>query len=110
MIRPLHLLFILVIDVIWAFNTLAIKYAVEAVDPVTAVFLRYVREALGTTVVGDALVDLFRSAPPGVVARFLSERASPLEARARLLFPACRQCHSTAPARRVGLTAIGLSL
>lgn len=41
MIRPLHLLFILVIDVIWAFNTLAIKYAVEAVDPITAVFLRY---------------------------------------------------------------------
>lgn len=44
-----------------------------------AVFLRYVRGTLGTDEVGDALVDLFRRAPPSVVARFLSERASPLD-------------------------------
>jgi len=40
--RPAHLAFIALIDLIWAFNIVAIKYAVEVVEPLTAVFLRYV--------------------------------------------------------------------
>ena len=36
-----HLAFIALIDLIWAFNIVAIKYAVEVVPPLTAVFLRY---------------------------------------------------------------------
>lgn len=36
-----HLAFIALIDLVWAFNIVAIKYAVEVVSPLTAVFLRY---------------------------------------------------------------------
>jgi O-acetylserine/cysteine efflux transporter len=39
--RPAHLALIALIDLIWAFNAIAIEYAVEAVPPLTAVFLRY---------------------------------------------------------------------
>jgi O-acetylserine/cysteine efflux transporter len=39
--HPAHLAFIALIDVIWAFNIVAIKYAVEVIPPLTAVFLRY---------------------------------------------------------------------
>ena len=39
--RPAHLAFIALIDLIWAFNIVAIKYAVEVVQPITAVLLRY---------------------------------------------------------------------
>ena len=39
--RPSHLAFMALIDLIWAFNIVAIKYAVDVVPPLTAVFLRY---------------------------------------------------------------------
>lgn len=39
--RASHLAFILLIDLIWGFNIVAIKYAVEVVPPLTAVFIRY---------------------------------------------------------------------
>lgn len=39
--RPLHLAMILMIDVVWALNTLAIKYSVEAIPPLAAVCVRY---------------------------------------------------------------------
>lgn len=39
--RPAHLALIALIDLIWAFNAVAIKFAVEVVQPITAVFLRY---------------------------------------------------------------------
>ncbi|MEE4349938.1 MAG: DMT family transporter [Pacificimonas sp.] len=38
---PIHLLFILVIDLCWAFNIIAVKVAVDAAGPLTAVTLRY---------------------------------------------------------------------
>jgi len=39
--KPLHLAFILLIDVIWAGNIVAVKAAVDAAGPITAVLLRY---------------------------------------------------------------------
>lgn len=39
--KPAHLAFILLIDLIWAFNIVAVKEAIEAVGPLTAVFIRY---------------------------------------------------------------------
>ena len=39
--KPRHLALILLIDLIWAFNIVAVKLAVEAVQPITAVALRY---------------------------------------------------------------------
>ncbi|MGB3723502.1 MAG: DMT family transporter [Pacificimonas sp.] len=39
--RPLHLAFILFIDLCWALNIIAVKLAVEAIDPLAAVTLRY---------------------------------------------------------------------
>lgn len=39
--KPAHLALILLIDVIWAFNIVAVKEAVEAAQPLTAVALRY---------------------------------------------------------------------
>ena len=39
--RASHLAFIALIDLIWAFNIVAIKYAIDVVPPLTAVFLRY---------------------------------------------------------------------
>lgn len=40
--RPLHLTFIALIDLIWAFNAVAVKYSVEEAQPLAAVCLRYV--------------------------------------------------------------------
>ncbi len=40
--KPRHLALILLIDVIWAFNLVAVKEAVEAARPITAVALRYI--------------------------------------------------------------------
>ncbi|MBV7255185.1 DMT family transporter [Pacificimonas sp. WHA3] len=40
--RPLHLAFILFIDLCWALNIVAVKLAVEATEPLAAVTLRYV--------------------------------------------------------------------
>ncbi|MGB7404415.1 MAG: DMT family transporter, partial [Pacificimonas sp.] len=42
MIRPLHLMFVLFIDLCWALNIVAVKMAVDAIEPMTAVTLRYV--------------------------------------------------------------------
>ncbi len=39
--KPRHLALILLIDVIWAFNIVAVKEAVESAQPITAVALRY---------------------------------------------------------------------
>ncbi len=39
--KPAHLALILFIDLLWAGNIVAVKYAVEAAQPLTAVFLRY---------------------------------------------------------------------
>ncbi len=39
--KPAHLALILFIDLIWAGNIVAVKVAVEAAQPLTAVFLRY---------------------------------------------------------------------
>ncbi len=39
--KPRHLALILLIDVIWAFNIVAVKEAVTAAQPITAVALRY---------------------------------------------------------------------
>ncbi|OYU16201.1 MAG: EamA family transporter [Alphaproteobacteria bacterium PA4] len=39
--KPAHLALILLIDVVWAFNIVAVKEAVEAAQPITAVALRY---------------------------------------------------------------------
>ncbi len=39
--KPAHLALILLIDVIWGFNIVAVKLAVEAAQPITAVALRY---------------------------------------------------------------------
>ncbi|WP_310496262.1 DMT family transporter [Sandarakinorhabdus sp.] len=39
--KPLHLAFILLIDLIWAGNIVAVKAAVDAAGPITAVLLRY---------------------------------------------------------------------
>jgi len=39
--KPAHLAFILFIDVVWAFNIVAVKEAIVAVGPLTAVFFRY---------------------------------------------------------------------
>ena len=39
--KPSHLALILLIDVVWAFNIVAVKEAVEAAQPITAVALRY---------------------------------------------------------------------
>lgn len=38
---PLHLLFILFIDICWAMNMIAVKVAVDAIDPLAAATLRY---------------------------------------------------------------------
>jgi O-acetylserine/cysteine efflux transporter len=40
--KPAHLAFVLFIDVIWGFNIVAIKEAIAAMGPLTAVFFRYV--------------------------------------------------------------------
>lgn len=40
--NPAHLAFILLIDLIWALNIVALKEAIIAIGPLTAVFLRYV--------------------------------------------------------------------
>ena len=39
--RPQHILFILLIDLLWAFNIVAIKESVLAMPPLLAVALRY---------------------------------------------------------------------
>lgn len=39
--KPAHLAFILLIDVIWAFNIVAIKYALGEIGPLAAVCVRY---------------------------------------------------------------------
>ncbi|HPU16088.1 MAG TPA: DMT family transporter [Polymorphobacter sp.] len=39
--KPIHIAFILLIDLIWAGNVVAIKYSVDAVAPLMAVTLRY---------------------------------------------------------------------
>ncbi|MEI6418077.1 MAG: DMT family transporter [Sphingomonadales bacterium] len=39
--KPLHLAFILFIDLVWAGNIIAVKVAVDAAGPLTAVLLRY---------------------------------------------------------------------
>ncbi len=39
--KPRHLALILIIDVIWGFNIVAVKFAVTAAQPITAVALRY---------------------------------------------------------------------
>jgi O-acetylserine/cysteine efflux transporter len=39
--KPIHLVFIALINIVWAFNAVAIKLTVEAVQPLTAVTLRY---------------------------------------------------------------------
>ena len=39
---PAHLALVALIDLIWAFNIVAMKYALAEVPPLTAVFLRYV--------------------------------------------------------------------
>lgn len=39
--RPAHLGFILLIDLLWGFNAIAVKFAVESIEPLTATFLRY---------------------------------------------------------------------
>lgn len=39
--KPRHLAFIVLIDIIWAFNIVAVKMAVDAVQPLTANVLRY---------------------------------------------------------------------
>lgn len=39
--KPAHLALILLIDLVWAFNIIAVKFAVEAAGPLTAVTLRY---------------------------------------------------------------------
>lgn len=39
--KPLHIAFILFIDCLWAANIVAVKVAIEAVGPLTAVTLRY---------------------------------------------------------------------
>ncbi|MHB9880901.1 DMT family transporter [Pacificimonas sp. ICDLI1SI03] len=39
--RPLHLAFILFIDLCWALNIIAVKLAVDAIDPLAAVTFRY---------------------------------------------------------------------
>lgn len=39
--KPLHLAFIALIDLIWGFNVIVIKFSVEAVQPLAAVCLRY---------------------------------------------------------------------
>lgn len=39
--KPRHLAFIALIDIIWAFNIVAIKFALNEVPPLTAVFIRY---------------------------------------------------------------------
>jgi O-acetylserine/cysteine efflux transporter len=41
-VKPIHIAFILLIDCIWAFNTVAIKFSVNAVPPLLAVAIRYV--------------------------------------------------------------------
>ncbi|MEM8825302.1 MAG: DMT family transporter [Pseudomonadota bacterium] len=40
--RPIHLAFILFIDLCWALNIIAVKIAVDSVEPLAAVTLRYV--------------------------------------------------------------------
>lgn len=44
--KPAHLALILVIDLVWAFNLVAVKFAVESAGPLTAVTLRYAIVAL----------------------------------------------------------------
>lgn len=44
--RPAHLAFILFIDLCWALNIIAVKVAVDAVDPFAAATLRYMIAAL----------------------------------------------------------------
>ncbi len=39
--KPAHLLFVLLIDLVWAGNVVAVKMAVGEAQPITAVFLRY---------------------------------------------------------------------
>lgn len=39
--KPRHLAFIALIDIVWAFNIVAIKFALNEVPPLTAVFIRY---------------------------------------------------------------------
>lgn len=39
--KPVHLLFVLLIDLVWAGNVVAVKMAVGEAQPITAVFLRY---------------------------------------------------------------------
>ena len=39
--RPVHLAFILLIDLLWGFNVVALKFAVESIEPLTVTFLRY---------------------------------------------------------------------
>jgi O-acetylserine/cysteine efflux transporter len=46
--KPRHLALILLIDVIWAFNLVAVKEAVEAARPITAVALRYIIVLMAT--------------------------------------------------------------
>ncbi|MFC3714192.1 DMT family transporter [Sphingoaurantiacus capsulatus] len=41
MIPPAHFALIALIDIVWAFNMIAIKYAMDEVSPLVAVFLRY---------------------------------------------------------------------
>lgn len=44
--KPAHLALILLIDLVWAFNLVAVKFAVESAGPLTAVTLRYAIVAL----------------------------------------------------------------
>ena len=44
--KPAHLALILLIDLIWAFNLVAVKFAVESAGPLTAVTIRYAIVAL----------------------------------------------------------------
>lgn len=39
--KPIHLAFIALIDCVWAFNIVAVKMAVDIVQPLTAVMIRY---------------------------------------------------------------------
>ena len=39
--KPRHLALVLLIDLVWAFNIVAVKLAVEDAQPLTAVAIRY---------------------------------------------------------------------
>ena len=55
--KPIHIAFILLIDILWAFNIVAIKEAVLAMAPLLTVALRYAVVPVQKALFGQVLAD-----------------------------------------------------